>query len=96
MNDVEHQFQTFYLNNSGSKWVQVNRLGKKPKVKVLFPDGTIKERTCLFYESFGNFALTCIYYKGKVHKFFQDSCLIKDKDGNEVLFEGIILKSTDI
>lgn len=31
MNDVEHQFQTFYLNNSGSKWVQVNRLGKNLK-----------------------------------------------------------------
>ena len=62
---------TFYLNNSGSRWVHYDENGKKEKVKVLFPNGRIEERTILYYESFGNFGSVCVSIKGvkKTHLY---------------------------
>jgi hypothetical protein len=80
-----------YLNNSGSRWIIIEN-GEKIKVSVLFPDGHIEKRTCLYFESFGNFAVTCISLKGKKQTFFQDEIFIQDNDDNEIIFRGIVLK----
>ena len=86
---------TYYMNNTGHRWV-VYKNGEKERVKVLFPDGHIETRAILYYESFGNFAVTCISLKGKKKTFFQDECFIQDEDDNETLFRGIILKPEDL
>lgn len=81
---------TYYLNNSGHRWVNFTN-GEKDQTKVLFPDGHIENRTILYYESFGNFAVCCISLKGKKLTSFQDSIYLPD--GSE--FIGIILKDSD-
>jgi hypothetical protein len=68
----------YYLNNSGSKWIVF------PKTKVLVfhgAEGYCKKRTVDHYESFGNFAVTCLKYKGKMIGGFEE-----DIDGTRVLF----------
>jgi hypothetical protein len=62
---------TYYLNNSGSKWVTY------PKDKVLVIDASeryCKQRTIDHYESFGNFAVACLKYKGKMISAFPEEC----------------------
>jgi len=81
---------TYYLNNSGSRWITFEN-GYKPIVKVLFPSGKIEDRTILYFESFGNFAVTCISIKGKKRTFFQNSFITSDGE-----FIGIILKDSDL
>jgi len=63
--------ETYYLNNSGSKWITY------PKEKVLVIDAAekyCKIRTIQHYESFGNFAVACLKYKGKMIKAFLEDC----------------------
>lgn len=55
---------TFYLNNSGSRWV-IYQDGKKPLHIFTTKSGKLVTRTAIFYESFGNFASLQISYKGK-------------------------------
>ncbi len=58
-----------YLNNSGSRWVEVNAQGKRDMEFVLvLPDGTRKARQADWYESFGNFAALAYRYKGKRYR----------------------------
>lgn len=78
---------TYYLNNSGSRWVHYDN-GKKERIKVLMPCGTIIERTALFYESFGNFATVCLSINGKKSTYFIETKTLSD--GSE--FIGVILK----
>ena len=80
---------TFYLNNSGSRWVSYEN-GSKVKTKVLFPDGHVEERTILYYESFGNWAVAAVKIKGKTATYFMDSTYLAD--GSD--FIGIILKES--
>lgn len=56
---------TYYLNNSGSRWVTYNQDGKKDQIIIITPEGNKERRTVIFYESFGNFASATISYKGK-------------------------------
>lgn len=65
---------TYYLNNSGHRWV-VYTDGKKEKISLKTESGKTVERTVIFYESFGNFAVCCISYKGKKIKVFPDTVL---------------------
>jgi hypothetical protein len=65
---------TYYLNNSGSRWV-VFENGKKPKHKFETKSGKIVERTAIFYEAFGNFGSVCISYKGKKRNVLADTIL---------------------
>ena len=59
----------YYLNNKGTKWVAFDN-GKKEKC-LIETDNGIEERTVLFYEGFGNFAVACVSWKGKkIKKFF--------------------------
>jgi hypothetical protein len=64
----------YYLNNNGSRWV-VYANGQKEKVTLETKSGELITRTAIFYESFGNFGLVCISYKGKKIKVFPDSLL---------------------
>lgn len=69
---------TYYLNNDGSKWVTF------PKEKILVyhgVNGYCKMRTIEHFESFGNFAVACLKYNGKMIKGFMEDC-----DGVRVLF----------
>ena len=65
---------TFYLNNDGSRWVHLIK-GEKEKIILSTKAGKKIERTAIFYESFGNFAVACISYKGKKIKVFPDTLL---------------------
>jgi hypothetical protein len=65
---------TFYLNNSGHKWVNLTN-GKKDKIVLQTKSGQLITRTVIYYESFGNFATCRISYKGKKISVFMDTLL---------------------
>jgi hypothetical protein len=65
---------TFYLNNSGHKWVNLTN-GKKDKIVLKTISGQLITRTVIYYESFGNFATCRISYKGKKISVFMDTLL---------------------
>ncbi len=65
---------TFYLNNSGSRWV-VFQNGQKERVTLQTKSGATIERAAIFYESFGNFATARISYKGKKIDVLLDTVL---------------------
>jgi hypothetical protein len=65
---------TYYLNNSGSRWVNLTN-GKKDKITLKTESGKEITRTAIFYESFGNFASACISYKGKKINVLTDTIL---------------------
>lgn len=59
---------TLYLNNDGSRWVEVvNGKRDMPFILVL-PDGTPKKRQADAIEAFGNFACICYRYQGKAYR----------------------------
>ena len=43
---------TFYLNNSGSRWINLTN-GQKDKLTFVTESGKTVVRTAIFYESFG-------------------------------------------
>lgn len=62
---------TYYLNNSGSKWVVF------PKEKVLLfhgAEGYCKMRTIDHYSSFGNFVTATFWYRRKRISVFVEDC----------------------
>jgi hypothetical protein len=65
---------TYYLNNSGSRWVNLTN-GKKEKITLKTESGKEITRTAIFFESFGNFASVCISYKGKKINVLTDTIL---------------------
>lgn len=65
---------TYYLNNSGHRWV-VYENGKKPIHEFITDKGNKVKRTAIFYSSFGNFATIRISWKGKKIDVFPDSIL---------------------
>ncbi len=65
---------TYYLNNSGSRWVNYTN-GQKDKISLQTTTGKTITRTAIYYESFGNFATALISYKGKKISVFPDSIL---------------------
>lgn len=56
--------RTYYLNNSGSRWV-VYENGKKSTITLETKSHNFVTRTVIYYFSFGNFAGAVISYKGK-------------------------------
>jgi hypothetical protein len=62
---------TYYLNNRGDRWV-VFQDGKKPTATIQLPNGKYEKRTILWYESFGNFGVACISYKGVKRTYLMD------------------------
>jgi hypothetical protein len=69
------EYNTFYLNNTGSRWVRMDRFGNKDKITLETKSGKLVTRTCQFYKSFGNFATIQITYKGKRMMVFPDTVL---------------------
>lgn len=65
---------TYYLNNSGSRWIVLNN-GVREKITLKTKGGRDIVRTVNYYESFGNFATVNISYKGKRINVFPDSLL---------------------
>ena len=65
---------TYYLNNSGSRWIHLTN-GKKDKITFKTESGKEITRTAIFFESFGNFASVCISYKGKKINVLTDTIL---------------------
>lgn len=65
---------TYYLNNSGSKFVVLTN-GKKEKVLVFHEaEGYCKMRTIDHYRMFGNHICACLKYKGFVISSFIEDC----------------------
>lgn len=67
--------QTLYLNNSGSRWITFDSNGNKSKLTLKTESGKEVTRTEIYQESFGNFSVSLISYKGKKIKVFRDSIL---------------------
>ena len=65
---------TFYLNNSGSRWTHIVN-GKRDSITLETKLGKQITRQVEYYESFGNFAVYAISYKGKRRKVFADTIL---------------------
>ncbi len=65
---------TYYLNNSGSRWVSFED-GIKTTVTLETKSGKLITRTVIYYEAFGNWATALISYKGKKISVFGDTIL---------------------
>ena len=57
--------RTLYLNNYGSRWVNVDENGKRDSITLETKSGRSITRQVEFWSSFGNFAAARISYKGK-------------------------------
>lgn len=66
---------TYYLNNSGSRWVIFDESGKREKREWKTVTGKTITRRVIFYESFGNFGSATISYKGKRISVLMDTIL---------------------
>lgn len=65
---------TYYLNNSGSRWVTFNN-GKKVTHTFETKSGKQVTRTLIYCFSFGNFGGAVISYKGKKINVLLDTIL---------------------
>jgi S-adenosylmethionine hydrolase len=65
---------TYYLNNYGSRWVNLEN-GKKTTITLETKSGNKITRTVIYYEAFGNWATALISYKGKKISVFSDTIL---------------------
>ena len=70
--------RTYYLNNSGSRWVVMDNNGQKERINVQLPDGSYTTRTAIEYRSFGNFGSVVISFKGK-----KLNCLMEELDNGK-------------
>jgi hypothetical protein len=66
---------TYYLNNSGSRWVTFDKDGRREQITLTTKSGKEVVRRVIYWESFGNFATACISYKGKRISVFADTLL---------------------
>ena len=66
---------TYYLNNSGSKWIVFDKDGRREQITLTTKSGKEVVRRVIYWESFGNFATACISYKGKRISVFTDTLL---------------------
>jgi hypothetical protein len=71
---MSHLNGIYYLNNTGHRWV-IYENGKKPIHEFMTSNGETVKRKAIFYESFGNFAVAQISWKGKKIKVFLDEVL---------------------
>lgn len=56
--------KTLYLNNRGSRWVTLDKNGKKEKI-VFSYEGEVLERTVIEWRLWGNSAYALVSIKGK-------------------------------
>ncbi len=63
-----------YLNNSGHRWVNVDKDGNRDKLNVLFPEtGKVKLLAVRYWEAIGNFAVPYVRQGGKVIQLRESS-----------------------
>ena len=72
--------RTLYLNNSGSRWKNFYTslecgLNKAETYTWWTKSGKQIHRTIKYWQSWGNFAIACISYKGKIIKVFPNTIL---------------------
>jgi hypothetical protein len=65
---------TYYLNNRGDRWVNLIN-GRREQITLKTKSGKEIKRRVIYYDSFGNFAIACISYKGKKTLVFTDTIL---------------------
>ena len=65
----------YYLNNTATKWVVFDNTGKREQKQFKTKSGKTITRRVQYYQSFGNFVLSAINYKGKLIKVFPDTLL---------------------
>jgi hypothetical protein len=68
-------YNTYYLDDTSSRWVHLDRFGNKDKITLETKSGKLITRTCQFYESFGQFTKVQITYKGERMLVFPDTIL---------------------
>lgn len=56
--------KTLFLNNRGSRWIRIDKNGKKEKILFNY-GGEVMVRTVLEWRSSGNFAYALVSIKGK-------------------------------
>jgi hypothetical protein len=66
---------TYYLNNSGSKWIVFDKDGRREQITLTTKSCKEVLRRVIYWEQFGNFATACISYKGKRISVFTDTLL---------------------
>lgn len=59
-----NQPMTYYLNNSGHRWVNIDDKGRRERIPVDLGTG-VKQRSVYYWEAIGNFAVPVIRVKGK-------------------------------
>lgn len=69
------EYTTYYLNNTGSRWVKMDKFGNKDKITLANTKGELITRTVQFYEQWGNLVRIQITYKGTRMFVFPDTIL---------------------
>ena len=67
--------RTYYLNNSGSRWIVVDDKGRREQLEFTTDKGYRIKRRVVRYEQFGNYAIAVISWRGKLIRVFSDSKL---------------------
>lgn len=62
----------YYLNNSGTRCVSIDRDGNRETIPVSLDGVTITQRAVLYWEQCGNFAYPAIRVKGKALTVYPD------------------------
>jgi len=65
--------RTYYLNQSGSRAVSIDRNGNRDTLPVSLDGETVKSRAVLYWEQCGNFAFPAVRVKGKAVTVYPDS-----------------------
>ena len=65
---------TYYLNNNGSRWIVMDN-NRRVQMTFITKSGLVVKRRVKYFESFGNFALCAISWKGKLITVFPDTLL---------------------
>ena len=63
----------YYLNNSGTRVVSIDRDGNREALPVSLDGVNVKPRAVLYWEQCGNFAFPVIRVKGKAISVYPDS-----------------------
>lgn len=60
------KYHTIYLNQNGSRWMNVDDEGKRKKLNILFPEtGKIRAYSVEYWEAIGNFSVPVTKIRGK-------------------------------
>lgn len=69
------EYTTHYINNTGTRWVKMDKFGNKDKITLTNAKGELVTRTVQFYEQWGDSVRIQITYKGTRMFVFPDTIL---------------------